>query len=66
MADIINLNKYRKARRKAEESSEAAENRVRHGRTKAEKSRGLKDAVRSERELDDKRMESPDDDQEPA
>lgn len=66
MADIINLNKYRKARKRAEEAADAAGNRVRHGRTKAEKARTLTDVVRSGRELDDKRIDHADDDQEPA
>lgn len=66
MADIVNLNKYRKARKRAEQEADAAGNRVRHGRSKAEKSRTLTDIVRSERGLDDKRIDRPDDDQEPA
>ncbi|MEM7768697.1 MAG: DUF4169 family protein [Pseudomonadota bacterium] len=37
MAEPINLNKARKARQKANAKQAAAENRVRHGRTKAEK-----------------------------
>jgi hypothetical protein len=37
MAEPINLNKFRKARAAAEARTQAAENRVRHGRTKAEK-----------------------------
>lgn len=37
MAEIVNLNKARKARTNEEAKAEAAANRVRHGRTKAEK-----------------------------
>jgi len=37
MADIINLNKARKARAKDAKAKKSAENRIRHGRTKAEK-----------------------------
>ena len=37
MAEIVNLNKARKARAKAEQATEAAANRAKHGRTKAEK-----------------------------
>jgi hypothetical protein len=37
MADIINLNKARKARTRADEGVRAQENRVRFGRTKAQK-----------------------------
>ena len=37
MADLINLNKARKARARAAREAEAAENRVRFGRVKADK-----------------------------
>lgn len=37
MAEIVNLNKARKARAEARREAEAAANRVKHGRTKAEK-----------------------------
>ena len=37
MAEIINLNKERKARLRAAAVDKAAENRVRHGRTAAER-----------------------------
>jgi hypothetical protein len=37
MGEIVNLNRARKARAKAGEQAEAAANRVKHGRTKAEK-----------------------------
>lgn len=37
MAEIVNLNKARKVRAKAEQVAEAAANRVKHGRTKADK-----------------------------
>ena len=36
-AEIVNLNKFRKAREKAEDEKRAEQNRVRFGRTKAEK-----------------------------
>ena len=39
MAEIINLNKVRKARAKAEDAKRAAENRAKHGRTKGEKAK---------------------------
>lgn len=66
MADIINLNKYRKTRTRAAEATKAAENRVRHGRTKAAKTLEATDAARSGRDLDGKRLDAPDDDREPA
>ena len=45
MADIINLNQYRKARARAEKERLAQESRVRHGQT-----RTTKDAARREQE----------------
>lgn len=35
----VNLNKYRKAKRRQEKQAEATANRAKHGRTKAEKAR---------------------------
>lgn len=66
MAEIINLNKYRKARKRAAESVEATQNRIRHGRTKAERDRAQEDTARAGRKLDDRRLDDPDDGQEPA
>lgn len=37
MTDPVNLNKFRKAKKRAEKEQQAAENRVKFGRTKAEK-----------------------------
>lgn len=37
MGEIVNLNRARKAKVKADRTAQAAENRVKHGRTKAEK-----------------------------
>jgi hypothetical protein len=37
MAEIVNLNKARKAQAKAGQDAQAAANRVKHGRTKAQK-----------------------------
>ncbi len=39
MAEIVSLNQFRKARKRAKAASEASGNRLRHGRTKAEKQR---------------------------
>lgn len=66
MAEIINLNKYRKRRRRADDSKQAAENRIRHGRTRAGKSQEAGERLQSERTLDGKRIDGTDDDQEPA
>jgi len=55
MADVINLRRARKARH--EHEHEAAANRRRFGRTKAQKSADHEAATRSQRALDDKRLE---------
>lgn len=57
MAEPINLNKARKARAAAEAKREAAENRVRFGRTKGEKTAGKLEAERAKRSLDQTRRE---------
>jgi hypothetical protein len=57
MSGPINLNKARKARAKAAKEAEAAANRVKHGRTKAEKLAAEAEAQRAARRLDDSRRE---------
>lgn len=57
MAEIVNLNRYRKAREKERAQAEAEENRVRHGRTKADKLRDGHEQGRDARSLDDARLE---------
>jgi hypothetical protein len=56
-AEIINLNKVRKARERADREKEAHENRLKYGQTKSE--RGLVDAQhrKSQAELDGARRE---------
>lgn len=57
MADVVNLNRFRK--RKAREAAErhAEENRVRFGRTKTQKLRDAAEAEESQRRLDRLRRE---------
>ena len=55
---VVSLNKARKARAKAADKAQAAENRVAFGRTKAEKVQAKSEAARAARSLDDKRLES--------
>ncbi len=50
--NVINLNKARKERDKAQRSAQAAENRVLHGRTKGEKAKALSLADRLKQALD--------------
>ncbi|MEN8195425.1 MAG: DUF4169 family protein [Pseudomonadota bacterium] len=64
MAEIVNLNRYRKAREKERAQAEAEVNRVRHGRTKAEKQRDADERSSETRSLDGSKLE--DDGPEPA
>lgn len=57
MADLINLNKARKAKARAGGKAEAAENRVRFGRTKGEKAAAKLDAERARRDLEGKKRD---------
>ena len=58
MAEPINLNRARKARAKAVALAEAAENRVRFGRTKGEKAARAAEVERERRALDGAQRES--------
>ena len=57
MTEPINLNKARKARAKTEARVEAAQNRVRFGRTKAEKAAQAADAGKRARDVDSHKRE---------
>ncbi|WP_082765800.1 MULTISPECIES: DUF4169 family protein [unclassified Phenylobacterium] len=57
MAELINLNKARKAKARAAHKAQAAENRVRFGQTKGQKDVARLDAERARRELDGKKRE---------
>ena len=57
MAELINLNKARKARDRANAKAQAAENRVKHGRGKGEKAVTKLEAERARRELDGAKRE---------
>jgi hypothetical protein len=54
---IVNLNQYRKRRRRSAAERRAAENRVRFGRAKVERSKDLSDSERVTRELEGKRLD---------
>ena len=64
-ADIVNLNKFRKAKARVDKEKRASENRVKFGRTKAEK-----EAEDANQSLMDKKLKGKklgdDDDQEPS
>ncbi|HWU72508.1 MAG TPA: DUF4169 family protein [Sphingomonas sp.] len=57
MADIVNLNRARKAKARGEAQTTAAANRIVHGRTKAEKQAAKAEAERRARELDGAKRE---------
>ncbi|PTS86534.1 MULTISPECIES: DUF4169 family protein [unclassified Caulobacter] len=57
MADILNLNRARKARAKTEDKARAVENRAKHGRTKLEKTLDQVRADRLRQALDGARRE---------
>jgi Domain of unknown function (DUF4169) len=54
---IVNLNKYRKQRKRAEAEQRTAENRVRFGQDKAARTAERRDREQSEKSLDDKRLD---------
>ena len=62
MAEIVNLRLARKARDRTRAEQQAAENRAKFGRTKAEKQRDKAEAARETRGLEGARRE-PDDEE---
>lgn len=52
MAEIVNLRRVKKARAKADAGAEAAANRARHGRTRAERESSEAEARLLDRALD--------------
>lgn len=59
MGEVINFNKARKQKARADAEKQAAENRVRFGRTKAQKQRDAEEAAEAQRRLDGLRRETP-------
>ena len=57
MAEPVNLNRFRKAKRRADAQKQAVENRVAFGRTKTERDAERLKAEKAGRELDQKRLE---------
>lgn len=57
MAELINLNKARKAKARADDKARATENRAKFGQTKGQKTVARLDAERARRELDGKERE---------
>ncbi|WP_018997789.1 DUF4169 family protein [Hirschia maritima] len=57
MVEPINLNKFRKAKAKAEKKQQATENRVLFGATKAEKNLRKAEEDKSRKDIDGKKLE---------
>jgi hypothetical protein len=57
MTSVVNLNRFRKAKERAEKARRAAENRAASGRGKAERRETDAERRRRERDLDGKRIE---------
>ena len=56
MAEIVTLNKVRKAKAKAEKQQKAESNRVLHGLTKVEKQKALAEIRKNAAHLDGKKL----------
>jgi len=65
MAKVINLNRFRKQKAKAERRTQADINRRLHGRTKAERAREALQKQQLTRRVDGARLEKPDGSVEP-
>ena len=57
MAEIVNLRRARKGKARVEKDARAADNRVRFGRTKAEKREAAAEREQVERKLDGKKID---------
>ncbi|MCA9590181.1 MAG: DUF4169 family protein [Myxococcales bacterium] len=60
--NVVNLNRFRKKKQREQKAKQAEINRIRHGRTQAEKDRERVERERAARAIDGKRLEhGPDD-----
>jgi len=57
MAEIINLNRFKKERDRAAKAKTADENRARFGRSKEERDHAEANTRKAEKSLDDKKIE---------
>lgn len=62
MADVVNLNQFRKAKARADKTKLAQDNRVKFGRTKADKAKDAKDRRQKSDTLDGKEITDKSDD----
>jgi len=58
MADVVNLNRFRKKKAREERAKQADTNRRLHGRTQAEKDRERVERARAARALEGKRLQA--------
>ncbi len=65
MGEVISLNQYRKQRKRSTASNRAAINRVKEGRTKAEKVQLKQEAEQAEDELENKKLGTTGDQKDP-
>ena len=68
-SNVVKLNRFRKKKQRDDKAKQAEINRIRHGRTQAEKDRELAERQRAARVLEGKRLEggdAPVDDAEPV
>lgn len=61
MSKVTNLRQFRKRKAREEEAAQAAENRVRFGRTRAQKEQDELEAAQARLKLDQLRRDTPDD-----
>lgn len=66
MGEVVSLNQYRKQRKRSTARSRAAINRVKSGRTKTEKVELKQEAERTEGELDNKKLDTSGDQEDPT
>lgn len=59
MGDVVNLNRFRKQQERTRRAKEAEENRIRHGRTKAEKTAERLERERAARDLEGNKRDDP-------
>lgn len=57
MVEPINLNKARKAKARADKEQNARENRIKYGRTKAEKARDKLNTEKQKRDVDQSKLD---------
>jgi len=59
LTDVVNLNKFRKAKQKQTKAATARENRILHGLSGAEKAAARAEADRAQVQLEKKRLKPP-------